>query len=141
TTTNGSGRASSVHARSRYRATRAPNSTPTSGLVTKSRPARPAPPPRAENPGPPRPPPPPRAKNPPASSYRAASTNRSNGIGPSCRMRSAMRSARSAIGPSAPSAREPPLPDPGEQLGIDADHDDDGGREAERDAERRRRAR
>ena len=45
TTTNGSGRPSSRHQPSSARATHAPNSGPTSGLVTKSRPARPAPPP------------------------------------------------------------------------------------------------
>src|SRR5439155_15292946 len=124
TTTNGSGRESSDHALSRERAIKAPNNTPTSGLVTKSRPARPAPPPRV--------------KNPPGSSYRAASTKRSNGIGPSRRMRSAMRSA-SSLTADHQSARERHLADPGEQLGIDADHHDDGGGQAERDAERGRR--
>src|SRR5256884_2267212 len=141
TTKNGSGRESSDQAPSSERAIKAPNNTPTSGLVTKSRPARPAPPPRA--------------KNPPGSSYRAASTKRSNGIGPSRRMRSAMRSAsasvpvlgmeKHAMRPIAcreweggRSAREGHLADPGEQLGVDADHDDNGGRQAERDAQRGR---
>src|SRR2546421_8355322 len=144
TTKNGSGRESSDQAPSRERAIKAPNNTPTSGLVTKSLPARPAPPPRA--------------KNPPGSSYRAASTKRSNGIGPSRRMRSAMRSAsasvpvlgmeKHAMRPNAcrergrrRSAREGHLADPGEQLRVDADHDDDGGGQAERDAERGRRPR
>src|SRR5256885_1730537 len=139
---NGSGRESSDQAPSSERAIKAPNNTPTSGLVTKSRPARPAPPPRA--------------KNPPGSSYRAASTKRSNGIGPSRRMRSAMRSAsasvpvlgmeKHAMRPIAcrgwerrRTAREGHLADPGEQLGVDADHDDNGGGQAERDAQRGRR--
>src|SRR2546423_1179418 len=141
TTTKGSGRESSDQAPSSERATKAPNNAPTSGLVTKSRPARPAPPPRA--------------KNPPGSSYRAASTKRSNGIGPSRRMRSAMRSTsasvpvlgmeKHAMRPIAcrewgggRSAREGHLADPGNQLGIDADHDDDGGSQAKRDAQRGR---
>ena len=95
-TTNGSGSSSSCQHRSSARATHAPNSEPTSGLVTKSRPARPAPRPEA--------------KNPISGSYRATSTKRSNGIGPSRRMRRpiasvalpartpAPRSARTAAG-------------------------------------------
>ena len=46
------GRPSSRHRRSSARATHAPNSEPTSGLVTKSRPARPAPRPGREEAGP-----------------------------------------------------------------------------------------
>src|SRR5262245_41251974 len=127
TMTNGSGRPRSIHERSRKRATRAPNRVPTSGLVTKSRPARPAPPPRA--------------KKPPSSSYRAMSTYRSKGTGPSRRMRSAMRSAGAATHASEASAREGDLADAGEQLRIDPDHDDDRGRDRQRDAEGGRRAR
>ena len=57
------------HQLSSARATSAPNSVPTSGLVTKSRPIRPAPPPPV--------------KNPSSLVVEGGSTNASNGIGPS----------------------------------------------------------
>ena len=50
TTRKGSGPSNSRHQPSSARATSAPNSGPTSGLVTKSRPARPAPPARVKKP-------------------------------------------------------------------------------------------
>jgi hypothetical protein len=72
---NGSGSPSRRHQSSIARATQTPNSGPTSGLVTKSPLARPAPWPVA--------------KNPVDESYSAASTNVLNGIGPARWIRSA----------------------------------------------------
>src|SRR5690606_5152767 len=78
TTVNGSGRPSSAHHRSRARASTAPKSGPTSGLVRKSAPARPAPPPVV--------------KKPPSPSYSASSTKRSKVIGPDASMAATTRS-------------------------------------------------
>src|SRR5262249_10721438 len=117
TTTNGSGSRRRSHASSRARATTIPNSEPTSGLVTKSRPARPAPPPRV--------------KKPSAGSYSASSMYSANETAPSRWMRSRMRASM----PMASTGPEGEVSDSREELRVHADDHHDHRRERERDVE------
>ncbi len=101
---NGSGSPIRCQHRSSARAKHAPNNEPTSGLVTKSRPARPAPRPDGEE-----------ADvglvqrdvdEPVEGDSALAPDQARDGVGGRCRL-------------------ERPLPDPGEQLRVDADDDHD----------------